>query len=163
MTMTLLDRSPSTNNSTPAQRLRLTTAAVRVSMRWLGVRKTLTPEQKSQAAEPFNAEGEYLSARKKLLDTSHPAYKEVTAVRGNVLKFWKSITLPYPEPGIRLIKQDQVEAFDGQMRNFQGQLEEAVARLDDHYAELKAAAQRRLGELFDPNDYPPQLLGLFGI
>src|SRR5208337_713432 len=115
---TLLEPPSHSHADNPAQRLRLTTAAVRVSMRWLGVRKTLTPEQKSQAAEPFNAEGEYLSARKKLLDTSHPAYKEVTAVRGNVLKFWKSITLPYPEPGVRLIKQDQVEAFDRQMRDF---------------------------------------------
>ncbi|MBL8796936.1 MAG: hypothetical protein JNM56_23750 [Planctomycetia bacterium] len=163
MTMTLLHHNFSANNSTPAQRLRLTTAAVRVSMRWLGVRKTLTPEQKNQAAEPFNAEGEYLSARKKLLDTTHPAYKEVTAVRGNVLKFWKSVTLPFPEPGVRLIKQDTIEAFDRQMRDFQQQLEEAVARLDDHYSELKAAARRRLGELYDANDYPPRLRGLFGI
>jgi len=56
---------------TPTQRLRLTTAAVRVSFTWLGVRKTLTPQQKSQAAESFGAEGDFLSARKKLLDTAH--------------------------------------------------------------------------------------------
>src|SRR5450631_1528947 len=70
--------------STAAQRLRLNTAAVRVSFTWLGVRKTLTPEQKSQAAESFGAEGDFLSAGKKLLDTKHAAYKEVTAVRGLV-------------------------------------------------------------------------------
>jgi hypothetical protein len=38
-----------------------------------------------------------------------------------------------------------------------------VARLDDHYAELKAAACQRLGDLFNPGDYPLSLRGLFGV
>src|ERR1700676_5784513 len=121
MTLSLLD-PPAHGTSTPAERLRVTTAAVRVSFCWLGVRKTLTPEQKTQAAESFGAEGEYLSARKKLLDTKHAAYKDVTAVRGKVLSYWKSLTLPYPEPGIRLIQQQQVEPFDAQMPDYRGQL-----------------------------------------
>src|SRR5262249_52595825 len=155
------NRSRTTNS--PAQTLRMTSAAVRVSMRWLGVRKTLTPEQKNLAAEPFHAEGQYLSARKKLLDTSHPAYKEVTAVRGRVLSYWKGCTLPYPDAGVRLIKQDKIKAFNEQMTEFRRQLDEAVAQLDQHYAELKTAARRRLGQLYNPNDYPPALIGLFGI
>ena len=79
MTTTLVDRA-APSSASAAQRLRNDTAAVRVSLRWLGVRKTLTPEQKTQAAESFGAEGDFLSARKKLLDTRHPAYKEVTAI-----------------------------------------------------------------------------------
>jgi hypothetical protein len=46
----------------PAQRLRTRTAAVRLAISWLGVRKTLTPEQKSQSAESFGAQGNFLSA-----------------------------------------------------------------------------------------------------
>jgi hypothetical protein len=147
----------------PAQWLRQISAAVRVSFTWLGVRKTLTPEQKSQAAESFGAEGDFLSARKKLLDTKHPAYKDVTAIRGRVGAFWKSLTLPYPEPGIRLIRQEQIESFNKQMTTFRTELMDAVARLDDHYAELKSAARRRLGNLYDPLDYPPSLRGLFDL
>ena len=105
---TLLDVPPPALSATAAERLRTTMAAVRVSLSWLGVRKALSPEQRSQAAESFGAEGDYLSARKKLLDTRHPAYKEVTAVRGKVLAYWKGCTLPFPEPGIRLIRQQQV-------------------------------------------------------
>jgi hypothetical protein len=162
MTLSLLDQ-PAHGTSTPAERLRVTTAAVRVSFCWLGVRKTLTPEQKTQAAESFGAEGEYLSARKKLLDTKHAAYKEVTAVRGKVLSYWRSLTLPYPEPGVRLIKQEHVEPFHAQLTDYRSQLDGAVAKLDDHDDELKATARRRLGDLFDANDYPPRLRGLFGI
>ncbi len=162
MTMILTDHADPTSAS-PAQRLRFTTAAVRVCFTWFGVRKTLTPEQKSQAAESFGAEGEFLSAGKKLLDTKHPAYKKVTAVRGQVLHFWKGQTLPYPEPGIRLIHQDKIEAFNQQMVDFKDELQEAVTQLDGHYDELKAAAQRRLGDLFNPADYPPALTGLFDL
>jgi hypothetical protein len=157
---TTTDPAPAT---TPAQRLRLTTAAVRVSLRWLGVRKTLTPEQKSQAAETFNAEGDFLSARKKLIDTSHPAYKEVTAIRGRVLSVWRGVSLPFPEPGVRLIRQDCIESFNRQMSVLRDQLEEAVARLDEHYGEIKSAARQRLGQLYNAADYPPRLRGLFGI
>src|SRR4051812_44436958 len=95
----------------PAVRLRTAMAAVRVSFTWLGVRKSLTPAQKALAAESFGAEGDYLSAGKKLLDTRHPAFRAVTALRGRVQSVWKGMTLPYPEPGIRLLRRDQVERF----------------------------------------------------
>src|SRR5262245_54285632 len=111
MTMTM-DRPIARSQASPAQRLQLEMTAVRVSLRWLGVRKTLTPEQKNQAAETFNAEGDFLSATKKLLDTRHAAYKEVTAVRGKIISYWRALTLPYPEPGIRLIKQNHIETFN---------------------------------------------------
>jgi hypothetical protein len=70
---TVLDPPARRQNTTPANSLRTTMAAVRVSISWFGMRKSLTTEQKAEAAEPFNAEGKYLSATKKLLDVSHPA------------------------------------------------------------------------------------------
>jgi hypothetical protein len=98
-----------------------------------------------------------------LASVRYPAYKEVTAVRGRVQSFWKGCTLPYPEPGVRLIKQDNVEHFNEQMEEFRDQLTEAVGKLDQHYAELKASARRRLGQLYNPDDYPDSLEGLFGV
>lgn len=88
---------------TPAQRLRTTMAAVRVSFTWMGTQKSLSPAQKAQAAEAFDAEGQFLSAGKKLLDTRHVAFRAVTAVRGKIASYWKGISLPFPEPGVRLI------------------------------------------------------------
>jgi hypothetical protein len=49
------------------------------------------------------------------------------------------------------------------MAGYRVELEAAVLRLDEHYADMKAAARRRLGDLFNPNDYPPSLKGLFGV
>jgi hypothetical protein len=139
------------------------TAAVRLAISWLGVRKTLTTDQKNQAAESFGAQGNFLSAGKKLLDTTHPAFKAVTAVKNKSVNFWKSLSLPYTESGIRLIRQDKIEMFDGQMRSFQEDLEDAVLDLDRHYGELKAAAVERLGRLYNAADYPESLEGLFSL
>ena len=160
---TTLDRAESNTSISAAQWLRETTAAVRVSFTWLGVRKTLTSEQKHQAAESFGADGQFLSAGKKILDTRHPVYKEVTAVRGKVLGYWKLMSLPFPEPGVRLIRQHEVPDFNERMAGFRAELEEAVAKLDDHYVELKSAARRRLGDLYNAADYPQSLRGLFGV
>lgn len=159
MTQTLLE-PPAVD---APQLLRQRMAAARLSFTWLGARKSLSAEQKSRAADPFGAEGKYLSAGKKLLDTSHPAFKAVTAVRSQTQAYWKSISLPFPEPGIRLIRQDQLEPFDVRLREFQAELAQAVEELDQHYDELRQAARQRLGDLFDPHDYPASLLGLFAI
>jgi hypothetical protein len=150
-------------STSPSQRLRTTMAAARVSLSWFGVRKTLTTEQKAQAADTFGAEGAFLSAGKKLLDTRHPAYKAVTAVRTRAVKYWKELSLPYPEPGLRLIRQDAIEPFDSQMTTFRGELNEAVTALNRRYEALQAAARQRLGSLFNPADYPASLAGLFKI
>jgi hypothetical protein len=149
--------------ASPSQRLRQDAAAVRVSFTWFGVRKTLTHEQKSQAAESFGAESDFLSARKKLLDTKHPAYKEVTAIKGKMLAYHKSVSLPFPEPGMRLLRRDRLEVFQHQMEDFRDELQDAVRRLQDRYQELKDSARQRLGHLFNEGDYPATLEGLFAV
>jgi len=160
---TLLDESPRQQSIAPADRLRTTMAAVRVSLSWFGTRKTLTAEQKQEAAEPFGTDARFLSAGKRLLDISHPAYKTVTAVRGKILSYWKSMSLPFPEVGTRLIRQDKIDEFSGKMREFQDELAEAVENLDRHYSELKAAARQRLGSLYNSSDYPESLRGMFEV
>lgn len=157
---TLLDE-PCLGQSDPAQRLRTTMAAVRVSFVWLGVRKTLTPEQKAEAAEPFGTDARFLSAGKRLLDTSHPMFKQLTAVRNRILSFWKAMSLPYPEPGVRLIRQDRIDGFTTRMREFQDELSEAVATLERNYDDLKLTARQRLGSLYNPADYPDSLQTMF--
>ena len=159
-----LSRTRSSHNSEPAsQQLRATTAAVRVSFTAFGVRKSLTPAQKAQAAEPFGAQQNFLSAGKKLLDTQHPAFRGVTQVRGKISQYWKAHSLPYPEPGIRLIRRDFLEPFSRRLEEYREELREAVITLDQHYDELRQLARRRLGSLFDPADYPPALTGWFDV
>lgn len=160
---TVLDLPSSVTSTRSGRLLQQRMAAARLSFTWLGVRKTLTAEQKARAAEPFGAQDSYLSAGKKLLDTSHSAFKDVTAVRGQIQAYFRIVSLPYPEPGIRLVRQDQLSAFDDQLTGYRVQLSAAVSELNSHYDELQAAARQRLGELYDARDYPDSLLGLFSV
>ena len=136
-------------------------AAIRLAFVWLGCRKTLSQEQKNQAADTFGAEGEYVSAAKKLLDTSHPAFKAVSSLKSRIVSYWKCMSLPYPESGIRLIRQDDISSFQVQMTSFKFDLEQSVLNLSEHYSELKSQARRRLGRLYNAGDYPASLEGLF--
>src|SRR5215831_8933507 len=128
---TLLDHldaqpAPTHNGSpivTPAERMRTTMAACRVQFTWWGVQRALNAEQKAQAAQAFDAEGEFLSAGKKLLDTKHTAFRAVTAIRTKVTDYWKGLLLPCPEPGVRLIRLDGVEAFDRTMADYKAELD----------------------------------------
>lgn len=160
---TVLDGPARSPSASPAQRLQREMTAVRVSFTWMGVSKTLSTEQKSEAAETFGAEGRVISAGKKLIDSSHPAFRAVTAVRSKAVQYWKSMSLPYPEPGVRLIRRESVEPFQEAMTGFRDELTESVGKLQGRFAELKEAARLRLGRLFNPADYPTDLSSLFSV
>lgn len=160
---TAIESEPPTTKSSAGHRLRQRMAAVRVSFTWLGVRKSLTTAQKAQAAESFGAEGKFLSAGKKLLDTRHPAFRAVTAIRGAIQNYWRGVSVPYPEPGLRLIRQDRIATFDQQLRDYQDDLREAVEDLQQEYGEIREAAKQRLGELYCVSDYPDSLTEMFAV
>ncbi len=147
----------------PATRLPQDAAAVRLHVSWPGLRRTLSAEQKEDAASPFDAESGSLSASKKLLDTRHPALRTASKVRHAAVSHWKSASLPYPENGVRLLPRTDLPAFERRMSELQAELADAAADVDRHRDELVSRARRRLGDLFDPADYPPSLAPLFGL
>ncbi len=155
--------SQANNTQLAADRIRHNFAACRIKFKWFGTSKTLSPEQKSQAAESFGAEGDSISAGKKLIDTKHDSYKALTSIRSQINSFWKDNSLPYPEAGIRLIKQNRIDEFNSTLEDYREQLEAGVRMLEDHYAEIKAAARQRLGSLYCESDYPSALDELFAV
>ena len=146
-----------------SETLRSSMAAMRLSFTWFGTRKSLSAQQRSQAADTFHAESKFVSAGKKLIDTSDASFRAVTSVRTQASAYFKGVSLPYPEPGIRLVKRDNLDRIDTKMHGFREELSEAVGQLDQRFDELKREARQRLGELYDESDYPPSLDGLFEI
>jgi hypothetical protein len=146
-----------------ANRLRTTMAAVRLSFTWLGVRKTLAPDQRTTAARAFQADRELLSASKLILDTKNPAYRSVAAVRSEASGYWRTVTLPFPEAGVRLLPQNSLGMFASTMQTYRDRLQHAARELASQYDQIKSEAQRRLGALFNATDYPTTLDGLFDL
>lgn len=77
------------------------------------------------------------------------------------MTFFRGMSLPYPEPGLRLIKQANLGAITLQLTTLEEDLAAAVEQLVLHYDELKAAARQRLGDWYNAADYPVSLDGLF--
>jgi hypothetical protein len=149
--------SASTRTNVAGHRLQLATTAVRLRFRWPGVRKSLSPEQKRIAACAFEADHSVLSATKKLLDTSHPAFRAVSAIKWQAIAFWREHSLPYVEPGVRLIRRQDVDLIENQLRLAQAELRRAVDQLDQYYGQLITQARENLGDLFNACDYSVSL------
>jgi hypothetical protein len=159
---------PANNPTTQLERsaansLRTTMAAVKLAFTWLGVRKTLAPEQRTTAARAFHADRELLSASKLILDTKNAAYRNVARVRSEASGYWRAETLPFPEAGLRLLPQAKLSAFDSRMAQYRQELQSAARELSSQYDTIKSEAERRLGTLFNASDYPTTLDGLFDL
>lgn len=148
---------------TAARELQQTMGAVRLSFTWLGTRRKLSDAQNKRAAETFEADTELVSASKKLIDTKHPAYKAATAIKSQVSAYWRSMTLPFPQEGIRLIRQSDAAAFEAKMQEFRTALQAAASNLQLEYETIKAAAREKLGALYNEADYPRSLENVFDI
>jgi hypothetical protein len=159
------DNAAVTNNAveSTARELRQTTGAVKLSFSWLGTRRKLSDAQTKQAADTFEASTDLVSASKKLIDTKHPAYTAVTTIKSQAAAFWRGLTLPYPQEGVRLIKQSDIPVFETKMQEFKEQLTAAVANLQLEYEALKDRAREQLGSLYNAEDYPQTLEGVFAI
>jgi hypothetical protein len=160
MTTMLVEDAPP---SRAAGRLRTETAAMRLSFTWFGVRKALAEHQKAEAAEAFGAEGQFLSAGKKLIDTRHPRYKAVSAVRRQAVAYFHGVSLPFPEPAVRLVRRGDLEAIQARMTEFGDELATAAQELDESFGELRRAARDHLGRLYAESDYPQSLANQFAM
>ena len=147
----------------PAQRLRRTAAAARVMLHWWGTHRALTAPQKEEIGAAAAADARLLTAGKRLVDTRHEAFRRLSSVRTRITGYWRGVSLPYVEPGVRLIRQADVPAFAHALEGFRDELREAEEQLSAAYEEVKADARRRLGRLFNPADYPPEVRGLFSV
>ena len=151
------------NDSIAVSRVRDNFVACRVKFKWFGTSKSLTSNQKSRAAESFGADGNAISAAKRLIDTKHESYRALTSVKSQINKHWRDASLPYPESGIRLIRNDSVDEFNASLLGFKNQLNDGVVDLNHHYSDLKEVARLRLGSLFNHDDYPSSLSDEFNV
>lgn len=152
------------NRSQLIDELRKDTMAVSLKLRRFGKRRSMTNEQVRTSAEAFGADPEYVGGSKRLLNDKHVRYKAVSAALSQARVTWKAMTVPFPEPGKRLMRRSKLAEFEAAMQGHVDQLGNAVAALDEIYhAELIPEAQERLHDLFDESNYPQSLAGTFAV
>lgn len=153
---------PLTNDS-PAERLRQLAAAARVSFTWWGTHKTLTNQQKEEVCDAYGADARLLSAGKKIIDVRHEAFRRLTSIKSRIVNYWRGLTLPFVETGVRLIRQSDIPSFARVMEDFRRELHDAGITLNAAYDQMKSDARSRLGRLYNPADYPPEVASLFSV
>lgn len=144
-------------------KLRSEATAVRVHHSKMGLSRALGSGHRSRAAELFGADNRMMSASKKLLDAKTPEIKRINQIRSAVNRYVESVTLQYPEPGVRLLRREKLEEFTMAMEGFRGELEDAVSALAENYGAIKESARETLGELYDPADYPEDVRREFSL
>ncbi len=109
--------------SAAARQLRATMATIRIVLTWFGVRVCLPDMCRANETMLYIAD-------KKRLDLSHPVLADLWAVRDHAVRLVADATTPFPKHGVRLIRQDDLLAFEVQLTTLQVELGEAAQRFD---------------------------------
>jgi len=159
-----VEASPEPQPVTPqaiAVQLRKDMSAVRLHRGKWGISKKLDRDQTDRAALAFNADGKALSASKKIVNSKDDCLRKVNGTLAEAVHYWKSVTIPYPEDGVRLIRRERIDKFNETMTGLRQQLRAEAQELEAKYQELVEEAKGRLGELYNENDYPASVKALY--
>lgn len=134
--------------------LQAKTTGCRLSTYSLSCRRTMPKGAVGQVADLFSAEVSSIGGSRHVISRKHELVKPVYLAISKAKQLVAAYTYDYPEKGVRLIRLDRVEWLSGEIAKLQAELAEACKALDDGWADVKADAQERLGDLYDPGDYP---------
>jgi len=145
----------------PGARLRSGTIGCQLAFAGIGVRRSIEEAIKEQVAQSLDTHAEDLVASYKLFAKAD--LTDVTSTKGALKAFWMSYTLPYIEPGVRLLPHAQLQQFQLGMTPLMGNFATAVAELQGEMPQIKARRKEALGELYDETDYPDDVREHFSV
>lgn len=137
-------------------------AGVSLSWTWMGVTRVLKGEEKEKAAELWDADPSALSLSKRIINTKNEWFAVLTKIKSKVTGMWIDRTLPWVDKGVRLIRKEEVDAFDADCSQYAGRLADAVAMLVKNWGEVKQEAKKSLADLYREADYVADPSALFG-
>lgn len=150
----MIEVETTASNLSEGARLRQMCAASRVHFTWLGLKKAVKGEVKNEIAESTGTDVKYLTVSKSIIKATEEPIKKLSELKGEITRYWRGCTLPYVEPGWRLIRQDRVETFVEFMTEQKIELAHRVDQLAQVWDDLVAKAKHDLGELANSGDYP---------
>lgn len=137
--------------------------ASKITIHWVGASKVMGRGIRETMASAVEAEESSITASKRLYNSRIECIREINALKSKIREFWLEMSLPYVEPGIRLIKADEVEEFNHRMGVWAGLLKTAAERVQEMREVIIQDAKERLGKAFDPSNYPQDLSASFGL
>jgi hypothetical protein len=118
---------------------------------WQGYR--LDKEASRKVVEDANADGDAARVNKHLVPKE--ALKKIVTTSNSVRAHFYNKTLPWKDNGDRLLTRAMMLDFMPEHERLVGEFKDAVEEfITTGYPEARAKAEFRMGELFNPDDYP---------
>lgn len=83
------------------------------------------------------------------------ALEAISKVATAARSYHYKMTLPWGDNGERLLPATLFEDYTNNIRDYQSTFDKRVSEFVRDYPDLKTDAIRRLGSMYDPQDYPP--------
>jgi len=160
--------------------------AVRVELEipWLPSSAKLADHLKKGMAEEIGADKDALSIAKRIFDSKHPLIKAANKAKNELDREFKLRSLPWTsipwkavvkkaetdedfqeqvanlartKPGTRIVWKSELEELSQIIASLTPNIDKAVKELEKNYDEFKAHEQKRLGDGYDPDNYPSNL------
>jgi len=128
--------------------------SVKLSCNKLGNAKTEKGEIKERFVTEIEAESNLISIRKTLIDPKCPELQACLALERSVVEYWKSISMPTPEPGYRIMRQNKYREFCDYVAQQNQALKELAEKLEIEMPLIKERSKAQLGQGFQEDDYP---------
>ena len=149
------------NNVDRATKLESSVLGCAFSSHWWGITRKAGMEALGMVAETLGTNQKYLKVEKRLIDNRNVYYKNLVSLKSEIISYWKDLTLPYVEIGVRLIRKDLISKFESKMEVYKIELTSRVKDLTDNYDQLKNESRQALNHLFREEDYPQDLSNCF--
>jgi hypothetical protein len=118
---------------------------------WQGYR--LDKEASRKVVEDANADGDAARVNKHLVPKE--ALKQINSTSNSVRAHFYEKTLPWKDNGDRLLTRLMFQSFIEEHERLVGEFKDAVEKfVTTGYPEAREKAEFRMGELFNPDDYP---------
>lgn len=118
---------------------------------WSG--RKLDKKATATVAHAHSTESEAGNYTKKLLPNAKELDR-VNSIAGRIREYFYSQSLPWLSDGGRIIANSNFVSFTAEFRKMKSEFEQAVDQFLSEYPQLMAHAQKSLGGLYDPAEYP---------
>lgn len=87
--------------------------------------------------------------------TNNETLKKARTIATTARTYHYQFTLPWSDDGSRILPSKKYFEYTDKMRSFKNELEQVMSKID--YSEILNEAKQRLGNLFNPSDYPDDI------
>jgi hypothetical protein len=155
-------------NQNPAEALKSATIGMRLRWRWMARTRSVSEQLKeSMVAQANTSEGyadqDSYAVSSKLFNHKMECFKAIAKLKGNIQRWWEALTLPYTEPGVRLLPRTSVQIASEHLTEFEATFNTLAQDIQAHRAEIIEEARQRLKAGFDLANYPQDFACLFAM